>query len=203
MAESRPRDRVRVAVYSVAAATVAMLLFAGFVYQPPPSADALVSGARFLLRMGLVQEAEADLDRALRLDPEHPAAHLLKGYAALHGERFKESLDHFEAGRAAALGQDEPLLAADYLATTGLLRLAHADFAGAAADAAALEERHLRPGAAALIRAYSRLGVGDDTGFRQGLAQAYMRDPSDPAFRVRMEFLSGTIPWAAAFGFGQ
>jgi Tfp pilus assembly protein PilF len=192
------RDKVRWAAWSGTAAVGAALLFAGFVYEPPPSVDTLVSSAQFMLRLGLVDEAQQDLASALERDPEHAFANLLMaGVHERHGD-WDEALRCYEAGQPFVDASADEALATEYLVSTGLLRLATGDLAGAAADAERALARNPDRAGAILIRAFSRLGGGDDTGFRQDLRRAYSVDPHDPFFRLRGDLLARAIPWASA-----
>jgi hypothetical protein len=195
---AKKRDKVRWAAWSATAAIGATLLFAGFVYEPPPTVDTMVSSARFLLQLGLAGEAEQELARALEREPGHAFANLLM--AGVHERKgaWGDALRCYEAGRAFVEGSEDESLRTEYLVSTGLMRLATADFAGAEADAERVLARNPDRAAAFVIRAFSRLGAGDDTAFRQNLRRAYSVDPHDPFFRLRGDLLARAIPWASA-----
>ena len=194
-----PRDWVRLWAWCLTGLAVSGLLFAGFVYRPLPSVDTVVSGASMKVRMGLFGEARPDLEDALDRDPEHAQAHLLMGYVLQQDGNYGEALRHYEAGEELVLQAPEPAMRVDYYITCGLLRLANGDFDAVERDLAPIESSGLRPAAAFVIRSFSRLGAGDDTDFRTGLERAYLLDPSDPIFRLRGDFISEAIPWAAAY----
>ena len=116
---------------------------------------------------------------------------------------FGAALRHYLAAEAAVWASQNRELLGDWLVTTAELRLYTGDDEGAARDAERLLALGHRPAAALLIRAFSRLGVADDTDFRQDLRRAYSMDPTDPFFRERREILTAQKPWATAFTIGS
>lgn len=195
-------DKARRAAWGSAAVISASLLFAGFVYEPRPSVDALFSTGEFELRLGLRTEAREKLEEVLDRAPDHAYAHLLVGYLDLADRDFAAALTHYEAGEALIRDADDPALLGDWYVTMGQLRLYTGDFVGAGEFAEVLLSTEHRPAAAFLIRGFSRLAAGADTTFRQDLERAFVADPTDPFFKERAEFVTGAIPWAAAFTIG-
>jgi len=193
------RDNVRWAAWGSAIAVSATLLFAGFVHQPRPSLDTVFSCAEFQARVGLLDEARVGLMDVLERDPDHQHAHLLMGWITMEDGAFGAALRHYMAGESAVRASASPELIGDWTLTTAELKLYTGDFSGAERAADSLIALAHRPAAALLIRAFSRLGVGDDTDFRQDLRRAHLTNPTDPFFRARREFLAAQVPWATAF----
>ncbi|MBI4882266.1 MAG: hypothetical protein HY812_21790 [Planctomycetes bacterium] len=200
-AERGKRDRVRWAAWSATAAVCAALLCAGFVRRAP-DVDTLVSCGALYARLGMNDEARAQLEEALRRDGSHAQANLLLALLEQAEGRHAAALARFAAAEQAVLASGDEAFLADYYVATGLSRLATADFAGAERDALRLQGMERRRAAGFVIQSFSRLGAGDDTGFQQGIARAYTLDHLDPIFRLRGEFISEAIPWAAAFSIG-
>ncbi len=196
------RDRVRWAAWGATAAVCAALLCAGFI-QRAPDVDTLVSCAALYARVGMNEEARAELEQALRRDGSHGQANLLMALLEQAEGRHAAALCHFAAAEPSVLASGDEDLVADYYVATGLQRLVSGDFAGAERDALRVQAMERRRAAGFVIQAFSRLGAGDDTGFQQGIARACVLDHLDPIFRLRGEFISEAIPWAAAFSIGR
>lgn len=91
--------------------------------QDPRSTDAFVQRARWQMKSaGLepnaLKSAEADLRRALSIDPEHAGAHVLLGYVLTNQKRYDEATTVLDMARK--LGSKDPWLAVN----TGNLLLA-------------------------------------------------------------------------------
>ena len=198
----RKSDRIRWVAWTSTAVSGLLLLFAGFVYKPAPSVDTQLSSAGFYVKMGMLDEARSTLDEVLCSDPSNPRAHLLMACVIQVQGDAAAALPHYERGREAIVAAGDPGLLADFHVTTGLLRLVCGDFLGAERDANRILAENHRPAAGFVIWAFSRLGAGDDTDFRQGLARAYSLDPLDPIFRTPGESISEAIPWAPAYCIG-
>lgn len=195
---ARGRDKVRIAAWSCTAVIGAALGLAGLVHQPRPDTMMLLSTAQFLLQLGLVAEAEPQLREVLEREPDCKDALLLMASIDQQAGRDELALQGFLAGGELLLAAGDPSLAADFYVTTGLLRLRLMDFAGALADGERLLRGERRRGAGFLIRAFSRLGLGDDRGFHGDCLRAFAADPGEPFFRLGADALAKAIPWATA-----
>ncbi len=196
---STGRDVTRWVVWSAAVLLGSGLLFGGFVYRPAPPIPSLIQNASLLVQMGMMDEAARSLDDVFRREPDEPYAHLLMAIVEESRANYRGALRHYEAGLPAIEASDQPNARVEFRVATALLRLAGGDFEGAERDAVAIEAGQPRVAAGILIRAFSRLGRGVDTDFRQELERAYLADPLDPIFRIGSGFLTEAIPWAPAF----
>ncbi|MFG0319678.1 MAG: tetratricopeptide repeat protein [Planctomycetota bacterium JB042] len=196
------RDTKRWVAWGSAGVISASLLFAGFVHEPRPSVETLFASAEFELRVGLEDEARPKLEEVLERRPDHAYAHLLMGYLERKGGAYEAALAHYLAGEALVREVENPELLGDWLVTVAELHLSTGDFEEARSFAERILDQDHRRAAGFLIRGFSRLGAGADTAFRQDLERAYRTDPADPFFRERSEFVTGAIPWAAAFTIG-
>lgn len=167
--------------------------------REPENGDALVLRALLAFKRDDPTAAERDLETVLASAPERGDANLYMGHVEFERRAWGESLAHYRLGEAAIEGTHNLPLQDEFQVRMGLLRLATGDFAGAEAVAARLIAASGRPAAGFLIRAFSRLGEGDDTGFGQALARAYSEDESEPLFRQSRKMLLEAIPWASAF----
>ena len=195
---SAEKDNVRRAAWSVVA-VAAIAGAAGVVYEPAPDPEVFLAGAHMMMRIQAYDQAMEQLDQAFALDPDNAEAHLLMG--SIQCERGEDALalESYERGFDAIDPVEKPELLAMYRVSTGLLKLRLGRFDDAMHDGDLLVAEGLRPAAGCLIRAFSWLGRGDDTAFRQELARAYSMDPTDSVFRLPAGFLSEAIPWTAAF----
>jgi len=121
-------DVTRWFAWSGMAAISCVLLFAGFVYQPPPSVDSQVESARFQLQLGLNDAAQRDLDDALEREPGHPLANLLKALVHERNDEFGQALECYERGWDYIAAAEDVDSETEYFVTTGLLRLVAGDF---------------------------------------------------------------------------
>lgn len=79
-----------------------------------PEADLLVARSRSLGPLGRIEEAMADVERALELSPDHPIAHVLRGVFGHHLKRDPAQVEA-DFDRAVALAPED----ANILATRG------------------------------------------------------------------------------------
>ncbi len=196
------RDTKRWVAWGSAGVISASLLFAGFVHEPRPSVEALFGSAEFELRLGLDEHARPKLEEVLERRPDHAYAHLLMGYLERKGGEYPAALEHYLAGEELVRAAESPELLGDWLVTVAELHLSTGDFEAARSAAERILDQDHRRAAGFLIRGFSHLGTGADTAFRQDLERAYRTDSTDPFFRERSEFVTGAIPWAAAFTIG-
>jgi serine/threonine-protein kinase len=73
----------------------------------PNYADARLSYTGFLAQMGRTDEARAQIERALELDPFNPMIRSFNGYRLLYERRYAESIDEYEA--ALRIEPDNPV----------------------------------------------------------------------------------------------
>jgi tetratricopeptide (TPR) repeat protein len=113
--------------------------------EPGPRAEALVGHARVLIKQKELEEAEADLDEALALMPEHAPALALLGDLAYRSQSWEQARAVY--GRLAALPEGRSLITPELLAYR---RAELADMFGdeneaeaAYAEVASLDPRHL------------------------------------------------------------
>ncbi len=195
----RPRDRVRIAAWSATAVIGVSLSLAAVTYRPDPDIQVELDGARFMLSMGLASDAEVKLRQVLARDPENGDAQLLLGNIGFRAGRYDEALSHYVQATQHVLSQDDPQLMGDLFVSIGALRLHKGQFEEAQQAAELASEKAPERAAGPLIWAFSRLGRGDEEGFRYGLTRAFELSPFDPFFRIQREFITEAIPWATAF----
>ena len=73
----------------------------------PNYADARLSYTGFLAQMGRTDEARAQIERALELDPHNPLIRSFNGYRLLFERRYAESIEEYEA--ALRIEPDNPV----------------------------------------------------------------------------------------------
>jgi len=73
----------------------------------PNYADARLSYTGFLAQMGRTDEARAQIERALELDPHNPLIRSFNGYRLLYERRYAESIEEYEA--ALRIEPDNPV----------------------------------------------------------------------------------------------
>jgi tetratricopeptide (TPR) repeat protein len=73
----------------------------------PNYADARLSYTGFLAQMGRTDEARAQIERALELDPHNPLIRSFNGYRLFYERRYAESIEEYEA--ALRIEPDNPV----------------------------------------------------------------------------------------------
>ncbi len=198
-AAPRRRDRTRIVAWTSTAVVGLSLSLAAVVYKPAPDIAVVLEGARFMIGLGLVDQATEQLNEVLRREPDQPEAELLLANVDFQAGRYDSALARYDLAREWVLAQNEPGKSADLLVASGALRLHAGKFAEAQQDADLARSEAPDRAAPDVIWAFSRLGRGDEEGFRYGLARAFELAPFDPFFRIRGEFITEAIPWATAF----
>lgn len=194
---TRRRDVPRIAAWSLAA-VAAVVGLAGVIHEPAPDIEVVFGNASFLMQVGLLDEARAELEAVLEREPDHKGARLyLATIQQASGDEDAAALANFLAGEDVLVQHGDPKLLEDFHASTAVLRLRLGDRDGALEDARWLAD-HARPAAGFLIQALTSVANMDDTGFRQNLARAYAADPLDPLFRLDRGLLAEAMPWATA-----
>jgi tetratricopeptide (TPR) repeat protein len=195
----KPRDVARIVAWSATVLISSSLLWGGYVWKARPDVAAVLSCAEFQVKLGLYDAAYTSLEDVLDREPEDAYANLLMGYVQERRRAYGPALEHMLKGKACIEASGNPAFVTDWMVSVGFLRVANGEFHEALQVAEEVLSRDPQRASAYVIRAFSRLGVQDDNGYRREIAKAYALDPGDIAFRMERSLVTTAMPWACAF----
>lgn len=187
MGKGEKKREYREILYPAGGAIVLALLLAGFVYDPEPDYTLKDHEASLALnmRMGLLEEARADIETILSLDPDNLYALLMQAHLLLSENKTDQALSIYR--KCLPLSKEYPDIRGKILETLGLLSLKVGDFS----DAKLFSEKNIRTSGenylSRFIIALSCLSLDDDRGYEENLDKALDMGVISPALKLRLD----------------
>lgn len=187
MGKGKRKREYREILYPAGGAIVLALLLAGFVYEPEPdyTIEDYEASLALNMRMGLLDEARADIETILDLDPDNLYALLMQAHLLLSGNETNQALSIYR--KCLPLSDGYPDLRVRILETIAILSLKIGDFE----SAKSYSENSIRSGGEnyllRFIIALSCLSLDDDKGYEENLDKALDMGVISPALKLRLD----------------